>query len=583
MTLYLRALRLLGAEGWWIWGLVLANALVALVQLAEPVLFGRVIDALSRQQPTGDLILLWAGLGTVGILAGVTVAVSADRMAHRRRLAAMAAAFERAMTLPISWHAERGTGSVVRAILAGTDGLFWLWLSALREQVAAVVGVLCLVPLAIILDWRMAAVLGLLAVSFVAANALVVSRTSAGQSAVERYHSEVYGRVGDVLANVTVVQSYSRFAAEMAAMRGLMEKVLAEQYPVLTWWGLLTVLTSAASTITMVVVFALGSILAARGEISVGEIVSFIALAGLLISKLDHLSAFAVRTFQSAPVLRSYFDLADQAPAVHDAADARPLGPVTGTITYHGVSYRYGSASGQGVFDISFEVPAGRTVALVGATGSGKTTTLALLQRVREPEAGQILVDGVDIATIRLSDLRAAVAVVFQDAGLFNRSIAENIRLGRPDATDAEVEAAARAAEAHDFIQAKPGGYGFVIGERGLFLSGGERQRLAIARAILKDAPILILDEATSALDPTTEMTIKRALDRLRQGRTTLIIAHRLSTIADADEILVLQAGRIVERGRFGDLAAAGGVFSGLVASGDFHRPRPDTPEEVSA
>ena len=174
-----------------------------------------------------------------------------------------------------------------------------------------------------------------------------------------------------------------------------------------------------------------------------------------------------------------------------------------------------------------------------------------------------------------LTSLRQNMAVVFQDAGLFNRSIAENIRIGRPEATDAEVEQAAKLAEAHDFISRKPGGYAFVIGERGASLSGGERQRLAIARAILKDAPILILDEATSALDVETEARIKRALDRLRSGRTTFIIAHRLSTVANADTILVLEAGRVVERGTFRELVANKGLFARLVAEGGFTEPVP--------
>jgi ATP-binding cassette subfamily B protein len=225
------------------------------------------------------------------------------------------------------------------------------------------------------------------------------------------------------------------------------------------------------------------------------------------------------------------------------------------------------------VFDIDFEAKPGETVALVGHTGSGKTTTLALLQRLRDPQNGSITVDGEDIRGVKVSSLRSAIAIVFQDAGLFNRTIGENIRVGKPDATDAEVEHASRLAEAHEFIMQKPEGYGFLIGERGSTLSGGERQRIAIARAILKNAPILILDEATSALDVETEGRIKRALDALRKNRTTFIIAHRLSTVANADQILVLKQGRIVERGTFRELVAKGGVFAGMVAEGGFTEP----------
>jgi len=223
-------------------------------------------------------------------------------------------------------------------------------------------------------------------------------------------------------------------------------------------------------------------------------------------------------------------------------------------------------------------VPPGATIALVGATGSGKTTTLTFLQRLRDPDQGRITIDGQDIREVTLKSLRDSIGIVFQEAGLFNRSIAENILIGRPGATQDEVIAAARLAEAEEFIEKKPGGFGFVIGERGGALSGGERQRLAIARALLKNAPILILDEATSALDTGTEAKIKRALDALRRGRTTFIIAHRLSTVAHADQILVLEQGRILERGTFRELVALNGLFAQMVRDGGFQEPEPPTP-----
>ena len=577
LALYQRALAMLSSERLLAVALALASVALAAVQLAEPVLFGWVVDALSGNKTAFGLIGLWASLGLAGILAGVVVAIYADRLAHRRRLAAMAEAFDRAIALPVGYHTERGTGAVTNTILRGTDELFWVWLGAMREQMTAVAGVLFLIPTALSIDARMTAILVALAIIYTLLNLYVVKRTRTDQMKVEGYHSDVTGRVVDVLGNVTVVQSYTRLAAESEALKAVMGNLLNAQYPVLTWWGILTILQKAAATVAMVAIFAIGALLAVRGELTVGEIVSFVAFANLLIGKLDQISSFVVRVQQAAPALDRYFALVDEKPAIADKPGAVELDNVKGEVAYESVSFVF-PGSAQGVSELSLRARQGETIALVGPTGSGKSTTMALLQRLRAPDAGRILIDGHDIADVTQHTLRTNITVVFQDAGLFNRSIAENIRVGRPGASDGDVEAAARLAEAHDFIMRKPDGYATQIGERGAALSGGERQRIALARSILKDSPILILDEATSALDAETEARIKRALDALRKNRTTFIIAHRLSTVADADEILVLDQGRIVERGRFSELARAGGLFARMVEQGGFTAPVDPTP-----
>ncbi|WP_136684500.1 glucan ABC transporter ATP-binding protein/ permease [Falsirhodobacter xinxiangensis] len=575
LQVYLRAIGQLRRERWLAGSLAGSGVLVACVQLAEPILFGRMVDTLATGSGAFGVIALWALFGLVGIAASAVTAIASDRLAHRTRLASMSEAFSRAITLPVSYHAEKGSGTVIRTLLAGSDALFGLMLSALREQLTAITGLILLIPTALSLDARMTAVLAGLGAVYFALNTFVIRKTRAGQAEVEAHSGSLFGRVGDVIGNVTVVQSYARLRLEMEALGTLTENLLRAQYPVLTWWGVLSVLTRTAATITMVIVFATGALLAQAGEITVGEIVSFAAFAGLMIGQLDRLAGFVNAIFRQTPTLRNFFALLDAQGEVADTPGARALPqPVRGHVRYRGVSYRF-PGSDQGVFDIDFEARPGETVALVGPTGSGKTTTLALLQRLRAPDAGVIEIDGQDVAATTLASLRDATAVVFQEAGLFSRSIAENIRVGRPGASDAEVADAALRAEAADFIARKPGGYGFVIGERGTALSGGERQRLAIARAVLKNAPVLILDEATSALDPATEARIKRAIDALRANRTTLIIAHRLSTVADADRILVMDGGRIVEQGRFAELVAKGGLFAELVAEGQIHEPAP--------
>lgn len=573
MRVYLRTLNILWREERvQTLALIVISFVVGLIQLAEPIMFGRVIDSLSKQSQVYQILLLWAVLGLGNIFCSVYLAVFSDRLAHRQRLNTLDQVFERVIALPVSYHTEQGSGRVVHAILSGTDNLFDLWLTFLREHLSSFVGICFMVPLALTMDWRMAAMLFALAGIFVFANFLIVNRTHVLQEQVSTYHQNLYARIGDVIGNVTVVQSYSRLFSEIQALQNITAQVLNAQYPILTWWGILSVITRISSTVTMVSILSLGSVLVARGELSVGAVVSFASLSVLLIGRLEQVSSFLSRTISKAPVLQNFFYLLDQHTAAQDTHGAKAMpSQIRGDVRFNQVTFLHKN-SPYGVFNLDFEVKAGRTIALVGPSGSGKTTTLALLQRLFDPHDGGITIDGEDIRHFTLASLRHAIATVFQDAGLFNRSISENIRIGRPEATDAEVQSAAEQAQAHDFIMGKPGGYDFVIGERGAALSGGERQRIAIARAILKNAPILIFDEATSALDNQTEKKIQSAINNLRaQNKTTFIIAHRLSTVISADQILVFENGRIIESGTFEDLRQREGLFAALVKMGELH------------
>jgi len=569
LRLYLRVIALLAPEKWLAIALAVANLALAGVFFLEPWLFGRVVDALAAKHDAWHYIGWWAGAGLGGVIASVWVSLYSDRLAHRRRLAAIAMFFEHAVALPLSFHGQHHTGRLLRIMHGGTGNLFGLWLGFFREHLATLLAIVVMVPLALKMNWKLALLMIALMVSFAVFNSIAMRRTLKAQGEVEELHHEITERAGDVFGNVLVVQSFTRLSAEVGAIRDMMKKVLAAQYPVLRGWAWLTVANRASSTLTVVAIFALGASLNGKGEVSVGGIVSFVGFAMMLIGRLEQFASFTSGLFFQTHSLSDFFAVLDTKEVLQEKPGAPELPAVKGDVVFDDVSFGY-EVTHPALKHLSFSARAGSTIALVGPTGAGKTTALSLLYRAYDPSEGRITIDGIDIREVSLNSLRQHIAVVFQDPGLFYRSIRDNLLIGKPDATQAEIESAAQAAEAHNFIVVKPEGYTTLVAERGRSLSGGERQRLSIARAMLKDAPILILDEATSALDNATEARIQRALGALTKDRTTFVIAHRLSTVRNANLILVLKDGELVEQGRYAELVARGGLFAELDASGRF-------------
>jgi glucan exporter ATP-binding protein len=567
LEVYWRALGYLGAEKRKVFLICAANVALAMIMIAEPILFGRVIDAISDKADVVPTLALWAGLGIFNIIAFVLVARGADRLAHARRGAVLCDSFERVISMPLSWHQERGTSNALHTLLRAVETLFGLWLEFMRTHLSTAVALTLLIPTALSFDVRMTGVLAVLGITYIAIGRLVMRKTKEGQSSVERNYHNVFSHVTDSVNNVSVLQSYNRVSHETTALRNYVRDLLSAQNPVLDWWALASALNRLASTISMMVVLLIGAYLVSKGEMRVGNIVAFTGFAALLIGRLDQISAFVNQIFEARVRLVEFYKLEDASAHTKEPEGLRELDRVTGHIRFENVGFEFPNSS-QGVEDLSFNVAAGQTVAIVGPTGAGKTTLINLLQRVHTPSQGRILVDGVDIRTVTKKSLRQSVATVFQDAGLFNRSIEDNIRIGCEDATYEQVHAAAHAAAAQEFILSKSDGYDTVVGERGSHLSGGERQRIAIARAVLKNAPILVLDEATSALDVETEAKVKDAIDMVRRDRTTLIIAHRLSTVRDADLVIFMDRGRIVEMGGFNELAQTNGRFAALLRAG---------------
>jgi len=573
LRVYGRVLRLLGRDLRIAAVLAGANLMVAGLQFLDPVLFGRVInllsgsdrlahDALWSQATT--LLGIWAAVGVAGIGSNIAVSLQTERLAHRHRIKAMGRYFSHVLSLPLSFHGDTHSGRIIKTMLAGTDGLFGTWLVFFRDQLSTLLSAVVLLPLTLFLNWRLGLVLIVLVCIFLAVTALVVRKTEFAQRRVERFNSSLAGTAQDALTNVMVVQSFTRLATEARMFGEIAQQVIRHQFPVLNWWALVNVLTRAASTLAVIAIVIVGTWLHTQGAASVGEIVSFMGFAMLLIGRLETAASFVSSLFFKLPALEEFFAVLDAQSSVPEAAHARSLWAPRGEVVFDQVSFAYPGGTDV-LANMSFTARPGTCVALVGHTGAGKSTAMALLQRLWDPTEGQITIDGQDLRDVTLESLRSQIGVVFQESLLFNRSIRDNLRVGRPDATDEEVEQACRLADAHEFIIRQPHGYDTMIGERGATLSGGQRQRLAIARALLKNPPILILDEATSALDAATEARVSRALKALMAGRTTFIIAHRLSTVRDADEILVFDGGHIVEQGNFAELLARRGRFAELV------------------
>jgi ATP-binding cassette subfamily B protein len=567
LRLYTRVLDMLGKEARLAWILAAANLLLAMSQFAEPVLFGRIVDALSGKSAPGNsawpLLGAWAAFGLFTILASAWVALQADRLSHRQRQAVLTGYFEHILQLPMTFHTGTHSGKLMKVMLNGTDALWRLWLGFFREHFAAILSVVVLLPLSLYLNWRLAILLFLLCIVFTVLTTFVVRKTYGMQSEVEQHYSDLSARASDALGNVALVQSFVRIDAEVQGLRSVASQLLAVQMPVLSWWALVTVITRASTTITVLAIFTLGIALHDRGLTSVGEIVTFVSFATMLIGKLEQVVSFINNVFMEAPRLIEFFNVMDAVPAVRDRPEAMDVGRLSGLVDFHDVSFSY-DGKRPAVADLSFTALPGQTIALVGPTGAGKSTAIALLHRAFDPQSGFIKIDGMDVRALKLSALRRNIGVVFQEALLFDRSIADNLRVGKPDATEDEMKTAASRAQALEFIERADKGFDTKAGERGRMLSGGERQRLSIARALLKDPPILILDEATSALDAVTEAKVNAALDEVMRGRTTFVIAHRLSTIRNATRILVFENGRVIENGTFDELVAKGGHFAEL-------------------
>ncbi|MFG1346364.1 ABC transporter ATP-binding protein/permease [Xanthobacter autotrophicus DSM 431] len=550
--------------------------------LAVPFLFKWATDALTAEVAAGKAatpdVGFWAlvigapvaltlayGLGRI-LMAGVTQlrdGIFAKVALNAVRKLALET-FEHMHALSLRFHLERKTGGLTRVLERARSGIetivrmLALQLAPTIVELAMVMGVLFFA-----FDWRYALVVGVT----VALYGLFTYYASEWRLSIRKEMNEsdtdANTKAVDSLLNYETVKYFGAEAWETARYDRSMaryEKATVNTYTSLSWLnaGQAFIFSVGLAAVMVMCVLDIRA-----GRQTVGSFVMVNAMMVQFYIPLNFLG-FIYREIKQAIVdIEAMFAVLARAPEVTDRPGAPELVVSGGTVRFENVRFSY-DAGREILKGVSFEVPAGRTVAIVGPSGAGKSTLSRLLFRFYDVSSGRITIDGQDIREVRQESLRAAIGMVPQDTVLFNDTVAYNIRYGRPNASEAEVEEAARLAQIDGFIRATPKGYRTEVGERGLKLSGGEKQRVAIARTILKAPPILVLDEATSALDSHTEKEIQDALDRVSEGRTTLVIAHRLSTVVAADEILVFADGRVAERGCHAELLARGGLYAAL-------------------
>ena len=429
--------------------------------------------------------------------------------------------------------------------------------------------VIVLIGAMVWLDWLMAVVV--LAVYPLAMQPIIRigTRQRRASGNLQEHMEEVTSLLAETLQGARMVKAYQLEAAETARTRTAFDGLYSRLVGLLTGRAKIDPILEVVGGLAVGGVVALAGWRVANGQLQVGDVIAFITTLILLVQPVRGIGTLNAVTQEALAAAERVLTLLDRPRLVADRPGAADLGDVKGDVTFDSVGFAYDTAAEDGppaLAGVDFTARRGETVALVGPSGAGKSTVINLLPRFFDVTAGRISIDRTDIGSVTLNSLRRNVALVGQDAVLFDDTIAANIAFGRPDATHDEIVAAAKAAAAHDFITALDGGYEAQVGAMGNRLSGGQRQRISIARAMLKDAPILLLDEATAALDAESEQQVQAALARLQAGRTTLVVAHRLSTIRDADQILVMDGGGIVERGSHDELLAMKGLYARLVS-----------------
>ncbi len=580
----------LGPYRKYLWGVMALTVTTAVLGLAEPWPLAVILSTvLSEQNTTGILATIfgedptfWVVLVSMVVLRFLIIAVGnaftvlshylGSTTEQNMVMDLRSDLFRHVQRLSFTFHDQRQTGALMSQIniQAASVGNIVMVIPPIVEACLTLVGMLVI---SLLIDWELAllalAVVPLLYWSFGVYGSRIVPRLRKVQELEWRSLSIVH----EAMAMLRVIVSFGREDYEHQRFREQGKTAVDERVKLTVSQSMYTLFVQTATAAGTSLVLGIGAWHVQQGKITIGELIVLMTYIASVYQPLEQISTTVGMIHEELVQFNASLDLLDMDPDVMEKPDAIDLGRSRGHVALRGVDFAYKGRQ-ETLADVSLEAMPGERVAIVGHTGAGKSTLMSLLVRFYDPASGAITIDGVDLRDLKLSSLREQISVVLQEPLLFSGTIEENIRYGRLESSREEIVEAARAANAHDFIEGLPQGYATVLGERGAHISGGERQRICVARAFLKDAPILILDEPTSSIDSKTEGVILDALDDLMEGRTSFMIAHRLSTVRHADQIVVLDQGHVVERGTHEELVAREGIYHGLYLAQTKERQR---------